>query len=892
MNSMIKLTTLREIKETFGRFFAIFAIISLGVGFFSGVRSTTPAMALTFDGFLREHQLFDYRLISKLGWTDDDLEAFRAMPDVRYAEGSYSYDVIYTTTDHQELVLKTHALLEHINGIELTEGRLPEALNECVLDARIKELPELGSKIYVAENNYDDTKLVLSYTELTVVGYANASYYINFERGTTSIGNGSVAGFVYVLPDSFDSDIYTEVFVKFDEDYKIYSKDYKHYISSKEKAWEDAIRLQADKRYDVLFDDALAEIKSMAEDSAFASIPQLSRAEELMDTWGMGSISDILGMSEIVTMYRYAEDLGVVTREDVVALFSSYGMQDLGELFEQIIDYYPEVYLLGRGTNVGYACFEGDSEIVAQVARVFPIFFIAALVCMTTMSRMVEEQRTQIGVLKALGYSEAAIMGKYMFYSGSAALLGCVFGYLVGTNLFPRVIWFTYQLMYIHMPMRYAFDLKLMITAILVALICSIGTTWISCHIELEESAAELMRPKAPKIGKRVLLERIPWLWRRLKFLYKVSIRNIFRYKRRLFMMVLGISGCTALLITGFGLNDSVADFAEMQYEEIQIADASLVYNDGVGDVIPDSLAEKLDEHTETYLLIHEASWDLSVKNTMKNINLIVPHSFDQIGLYMDFHTEAGEAVACPGLGEAIIGNSLSKRYNIKVGDTITLYDDSMRELNVRVSGIFENHVYNYIFMSSDTLEAQLGEPVNYNAAYLNISSDADIYQVSAALMSDPNVTNVTVFAELKNRLSSMMNSLNYVVLLVILSAAGLAFIVIYNLTNINITERIREIATIKVLGFFRNETSAYVLRENLVLTSLGIAVGLFLGVLLHRFVMAQIVVDLVSFRVHIKPISFLYSIVLSFAFNFLVNIAMNKKLDKINMAESLKSIE
>ena len=837
MKSMMKRTTLIEIKESFGRFFAIFAIIALGVGFFSGVRITTPAMVKTIDDFLKDKQLFDYRLISTLGWEDTDVEEFQALPDVRYVEGSYSYDVLYTDSDDNEFVLKTHTLLEHINGLALTEGRMPTASDECIVDADIKNPPELGSNIYISEANEEATLDVLAHREFTVVGYANSSYYINFERGSTSIGNGSVSGFVYITPDAFDSDIYTEIFVRFNQDYKIYSDDYKSYMKQHKDTWETAIEEIANKRYERIYDDAMSEIND--------------------------------------AKYKL---------EDAKA----EGEQELSELE------HPDTYLLERNTNIGYACFESDSEIVAQVARIFPIFFIlvAALVCMTTMSRMVEEQRTQIGTFKALGYSEGAIMGKFMFYSGSAAILGCIFGYIVGTILFPQVIWFTYQLMYFTLPMKYLFDVKLAIIAIAVALICSIGTTWFSCRVELSETAAGLMRPKAPKAGKRVLLEYIPFIWKRLKFLHKVSIRNIFRYKRRLFMMVLGISGCTALLMTGFGLNDSVADFAEMQYEEILIADASIVYNNGDVNTLPASLQNTLDELTTYYLLLHEASWDLVTDDVVKSIDLVVPENFDTIDLYMNFHKVDGEALDYPKSDEAYISNSISERYGVKLGDTITLRDDNMRELHITVSGIFENHVYNYVYLSPETMEKQLNELLDYNAAYINIPDNADIYSISAKLMQDENVTTVTLFNELKNRLSKMMNSLNYVVLLVILSAAGLAFIVIYNLTNINITERIREIATIKVLGFFKNETSSYVFRENIVLTALGIAVGLILGVLLHRFVMAQIVVDMVSFRVHIKPISFVYSIVLTFIFNFLVNAVMNVKLDKINMAESLKSIE
>jgi len=549
--------------------------------------------------------------------------------------------------------------------------------------------------------------------------------------------------------------------------------------------------------------------------------------------------------------------------------------------------------VLGRNTNIGYACFESDSEIVAQVARIFPIFFIlvAALVCMTTMSRMVEEQRTETGVLKALGYSEASIMGKFMFYSGLAAVIGCVLGFAVGTVLFPRVIWMTYELMYLNLPMRYLFDKKMAAAALAASLLCSIGTTWISCRVELRETAAQLMRPRSPKAGKRVLLEYIPFIWEKLKFLHKVSIRNIFRYKKRFFMMIIGISGCTALLVTGFGIKDSIAGFAEVQYDTIQTADAQAGFKTENGD-IPENVRELLAEDADGYLPMYTGSWDLLYGKKVKSITLNAPEDYSDFGKYFDLHTESGETVSPPQEGEAVVSHSVSERYNVKKGDEIVLRNEDMKELHLKVTGVFENHVYNYVFTTFGTLEKQLGTSQELNSAYIDFPSDADVREAAKELSRNSSVTVVTQFQDLKVRLSKMMSSLDYIVLIVIVSAAGLAFVVIYNLTNINITERVREIATIKVLGFFRRETSAYVLRENIALTAIGTAVGLVLGIFVHRFVMAQIVVDMVEFSVRIKPESFVYSAVLTFLFNFIIDLFMEIKLERINMAESLKSVE
>ena len=912
MKSAMKKSSLREIRGTFGRFFAIFAIIALGVGFFSGVRETTPAMVQTVDDFLQENQFYDYRLLSTLGWEKEDIESFRSQKDVRYAEGSYSLDVLIKSGSSEE-VYKIHSLTDDINGIKLKSGRMPEKAGECIVEYR-KGKDWENREIKISPENSDRTKEAFCSDTLKVVGTADSSLYINFERGTTSIGNGSIEGFIYVLPDTFTLEQYTEAYVRFDEDYEIYSDDYDDYMGGRSDNWETIAQERADMRYDSLYSEADEKIKdaqkelddSRAEgqaslDDAKKQLDDTQQqldeqAEQLEKIKALAPKDYEAGKSQLDEGYKELEN-GRADYEASLAEFSEKTAEgetkisDAKKELEKLKK--PDTYVLYRNTNIGYACFESDSEIVAQVARIFPVFFIlvAALVCMTTMSRMVEEKRTEIGILKALGYSEASIMGRFMFYSGLAAVIGCVVGFAVGTVLFPRAIWMTYELMYLDLPMRYLFDKKMAAAVLAASLICSIGTTWISCRVEMRETAAQLMRPKAPKAGKRVLLEYIPFIWNRLRFLHKVSIRNIFRYKKRFFMMIIGISGCTALLLTGFGIKDSIAGFAEVQYDTIQVADAQAGFKTENCE-IPDKLREELAEKTKGYLPMYTGSWDLIYGNKVKSITLNAPQDYEDFGQYFDLHNELGEKIAPPAEGEAVVSHSISERYNVKSGDEIVLRNEDMKELHLKVTGVFENHVYNYVFTTLDTVEKQLGSQQELNSAYINFPDDTDKYEAAAGLANNGNVTVVSLFQDLKERLSRMMSSLDYIVLIVIASAAGLAFIVIYNLTNINITERVREIATIKVLGFFRRETSAYVLRENVALTAIGIAVGLVLGIFFHRFVMAQIVVDMVDFSVRIKPLSFVYSALLTFAFNFVIDLFMEIKLERINMAESLKSVE
>lgn len=974
MKSMLKRTTLREIKGSFGRFFAILAIVALGVGFFAGLKVAKPLMIVTADEYIKGKNLYDLRLLSTLGFVQEDVEAFTQEEGVKAAAGSYTYDVLCTGISENETAMKVHSLTEGINGTQLKVGRMPENEKECVADSRLMGEEQIGTVITLTDTNEEDTLEAFKEKEYTIVGIVDASYYMNFERGTTSLGNGRLAGYIYVLPEAFDSDYFTEVFVKFDHDYEIYSDEYEDFMDRMTARWEDVCGERVNIRYeDILTEanDKLADArdeldtqKADAEKELAEAFDELTEADEKIAD-GKKEISDAKEtlkekeklLSEQERQLNEQEQLlseqesGLETarmqiesakeqlsagraqleagkkqlanardelsdkeeeledaEEETMEGWQDYeeaklefeekiadAEKELDDAQKEIDDIEePDYYVLDRNTNIGYVCFENDSSIVEGIADVFPIFFfmVAALVCITTMNRMVEEQRTQIGVMKALGYRESAIMSKFMFYSGSAALIGCVGGYIGGTVVFPKVIWTAYGIMYNMPHLVYRFDLTLAVLSIIVSLLCSIGATWFSCRYELLETAAGLMRPKSPKAGKRVFLEKIPFIWKRLKFLQKVSVRNIVRYKKRFFMMIIGISGCTALLVTGLGLKDSVTGLANQQFEEIQISDGSVSMKSPVDENKKAALTEKLAELTDNSTFVCEESWDLLHEGKVKSINMVIMEKPEEISRFMNLHTVKDDPIAYPSEGQAVINNKIADTYHIAAGDEITVRNEDMQEITVTVSGVFENFVYNYIIIAPETYESQLGEIPEYQTAYINYKDGLDIHEAAAVLMNQDGVSAVTVNQDTRERFDNMMGSMNYVVLLVIICAAALAFIVLYNLTNINITERMREIATIKVLGFYKKETASYVFRENMVLTAIGAGAGLILGYFLHGFIMSRINVDMVSFDVHIRPVSYLYSVILTFVFNFCVNRVMSVKIDGINMAESLKSVD
>ena len=1188
-SGMIK-TTIREIKGNLGRYMAILAIVMLGVGLFAGLRATTPAMIATENTYLLQQNFFDFRLLSTIGFTEDDVQELKGFSEIADVEGAISIDALCIMGEGNESVYKIHTVPETINRIVITDGRMPETADECVVDYALYGESAVGSQITVTDSNLEDTLEMFGTRTFTVVGVARSPYYINFERGTTSIGDGKITAFLYVPKEAFDCDYLTEIYVTLKQKYDVYTDEYEDYIDAFLDRMEEKTDALVAARYDELIteaqekiDDAQKElddkeaearveladawqeildgeqelldgeqelldgeqeiadgkkkiadgeqeildneqkildgeqeildkeqeIRDAEEEVSYheweifdnqlklaASKEELEKAkeelkakegrlleqeaellaqeekllsqekelagqqtelssqvemlagmegirnelngklEQLKQAYEYGAISEenylegekeIMGRLEEIQGYldqlqalrdglsqiqdglaqiqgglsqiqagkseiqdgkdqiseakdiiayneqvlleaeielmeakKQVEDARAELEDGKVQLAQAKidleegkaelenGRADLAqaktdlanaqkevaegridledgraeladakteyadaetEFEEEVADAQqkiddaraeladieePDDYVLTRNTNIGYACYESDSNIVAAIANIFPVFFflVAALICMTTMNRMVEEQRTQIGVLKALGYGNGAIMWKFLFYAGSAAMTGAIIGCVGGTWLFPKVIWTGYSIMYSMGAIEYHFDIWLAAISIAAALLCSMGAAYFSCRYELYSVPANLIRPKAPKSGKRIFLEKVTFIWSRMKFLHKVSVRNIVRYKKRFFMMILGISGCTALLVTGFGIKDSVTNIADMQYDEVQIYDIGVTFSDGVKQEDADYLAEQTTDLLTQAAYRYEESVDLDFEGRTKSVYLEIPENVEEIGAFLNLHTSDKEEISYPAKGEAVLTAKIAENMGIKVGDQVTLRDNDMNELSVTVTALCENFVYNYIYLNKETYEEQLGVPPEYKSAYMLVKEGVDLHEAAAVISDIDNVLAVSVIQDMRDRIGTMMESMNYIVILIIICAGSLAFIVLYNLTNINITERIREIATIKVLGFYAKETADYVFRENLVLTGMGAIGGLGLGKWLHWFVMYNINIDMISFKTLIMPLSYLLSLLFTFGFAFLVNGLMYFKLEKINMAESLKSIE
>ena len=1115
VTKMLKLT-MRQIRSSLTRFLAIAAIVALGVGFFCGLRLTKTAMVHTLDDYAEAHRMYDFRLVSTVGFDETDADVLAADARIASCEGEKSADALASVADGAAKPCRFLSLPEQIDLPGLKCGRFPQTAEECLADGLLYSEKDLGKTVVLTEENDEDTLDGFNRREFTIVGIAKSVLYINYERGGTSIGSGTLSSFVYILPEAFALDYETSLYLRLaDRQGEVYSDEYTACIDAAEpwvtqlaesaaygrsdRLYEEAEQTLSDARetldekqqeladakqeladakqelkdahqtyadgvvsladakqeaeqeladaYQKLVDGQrtideneqkladgeqeladgekkLADAKQTYEENtakfekekkqaenemsfAFAKLQkaretlaeqqqqldaqkaaldkqeaqidaavsagamspeaaeaakaqiaaargQLAAAQAQLDE-GKNALADNenqLDLAADAANEAFAEnqkklDEAKKTLEEKQQELEDAkqeledGRQELEDAKQELkdgwADYYtgkaeaeqkisdaeqeladgeqkladaeqdyrdgedelaklenPDVFILNRSSNVGYACFESDSDIVRGVSKVFPLFFfaVAALVCITTMTRMVDEQRTQAGVLKALGYSNSAILSQYFLYAGTASLLGCVLGIAAGSYFLPKMIWHAYNIMYGFTGILYAFDWPLALVSSGAYLLCALGTTWYVVHAELQKPAAELIRPKAPKAGKRILLERLPLIWDRLPFLHKVSIRNILRFKKRMVMMMIGIGGCTALLITGFGIQDSISSVVDYQYDEITRYDAAVTFQHALsGSEREDFLAVCEESSAEGCLFVAEKSLDASKGSTVKTTNVVCPESGGVDG-FIDLHTQEKTPIPYPQDGGCIISRGLAQALRLSAGDTITLQTGDMRRTELTVEAVFENYVYNYVYLTQTTWQDVFGEAPGYEAAWVNYQTDEDAQAASAALAGAKNAAAVTLSRDFRSRVATMMQSLRYIVLVVVLGAAALAFIVLYNLTNINITEREREIATIKVLGFYDGETNRYVFRENIILTVLGALLGLPMGTLLHAYVMGQIKIDLMCFDVRVAPLSYLISAALTLVFGLLVNLALRRKIRAIDMSQALKSIE
>ncbi len=929
----------RSITGSFGRFVAIFAIIFLGVGFLAGLKLTNPVMLSVEKNFIKESNMFDFRMISTIGFTKEDFTELSKEKAIQSVSGSVNRDFIVNYKDSDK-VYRAHMITEGINDPVIDRGRMPQKGNECLIDTDTIGTYQIGDKLIVADNNDEETKEFFAYKEYTIVGSCYSPLYISVENGNTSIGNGSLSSYVLIPEDGFDFEYYTECYIKTDNTYEVYSEEYNDYIKAQKDLLMPILEASVTKRFQdelaketAKLDDAKEELESEWDkaNKSFADAKKklddgakaLENAKAELD-----ANKEMLGQLERSLMafppstlqyqmmnaryqegkaqWEAANDTYQKSLKEYQSSLKEYEEQyqsaneefedakkEIEEGYQTIEDLAsPELFAITRAQNTGYATFRNDASIVKNISSVLPVFFflIAALVCSTTMNRMIDDDRSLIGTMCAIGYGKRAIYFKYIMYSGIAATLGCILGYFSLGALFPQVIWIAYRLLYTIPGTTVIFSPVLFVVCLLLSWLCSVGVTVVSLHRELIEMPAEMIRPKTPPAGKRILLERIMFVWNHMKFLHKVTMRNIFRFKKRMIMMVLGIAGCTGLVITGFGIKDSVAGICDYQYEEIMKYDLSIDFTEDIDEETISEIENICGSDLKQYAIACVGTMDVATDGAAKTVNVITSDDPNLLSL-IDLH-QGRDSIDIPKKeGALIVSNKLCDLVDTKKGSEIKLLKSETDQVSMKIEDTFENYVFNYAFLTRENYESYIDE-YHPRTMYLSFQDSSKSAKLATKLSDIKGVANMSVVSTFRSMIAKMMQSLDYVVALVIISAAALAFVVLFNLGNINISERVREIATIKVLGFHQSETGAYVFRENLILSIIGIVLGLPIGKLFHAFVMRQINVEMVSFKTLVKPSSYMLSVALVLLFTVATDLILRRKIKAIDMAESLKSVE
>ncbi len=835
MNALTLKNLLREIKRTFTKFLSIFAICALGVAFFAGIRATSPDMKEAGDRLYNTYNLSDISVISTSGLTADNIRDLESIEGIQAVRASLFVDAMARGTGEKEKNLRLYSmpiklkseyapLIDLIpdygidtspeyemNGVEIVSGRMPLNDTETALDYTLEGslVKQLGDEITLTTSGGTVT--------LRVVGFIRSPMYISmFERGTSSIGNGTSDGFAYASGNA------------------------------------------------------------------------------------ISSLGTKLPVMSLLNTYYTRADIVISGKEGLSAYSDEYEAL-VNEVTDRIEDYASTQsgtwYIQDRSGNPGYSDYSENTDRIAAVGDVFPLIFfiVAALVCLTTMTRMVEEQRIEMGTMKALGYGGWQIAMKYAVYAMSACISGGVVGAIIGFKLFPYVIMKGYSIMYYLGKLETPYRADIAFMAIAAMAVCTAAATFSACYASLKEVPATLMRPKAPKAGRRVLLEKIPFIWKKLSFTSKVTVRNLFRYKKRFFMSVIGIAGSGALLVTAFGLNDSIFGIIEKQFGDIWQMDVQAYVYEAMPLADMQELLGKNPANDDFDSVMFCLDSQMECKNggrSQNGVHLLGVESAESMAGRVSLHN-GGTPVTLDDSG-VVVTAKLAETLSIKVGDEINMRTGGEDHL-MRVIGIADNYVYHYVYITAAYYETVFGKAMLYNGFMGNLKdglTDETMDAMSTQLLSDSRMYTVRTIGSIYASVWDSLSILNYVVLVLILGSGMLTFVVMLNLTNINIGERMRELATLRVLGFYDKEMYDYIFRENNALSVIGVFVGLLFGKIMHLFVIRTCEVDMVMFVRSAKPLSYVYAFALTIVFSLIVNLLMRPKVRAIDMVESLKSAE
>ena len=992
--------TLRTIKKTFPRFLSLIIMSLLGVLVFVGLTATSPDMVATIDKYFDKYDTYDINVVSSMGLTDKDISSLQKITNIQDIEGSYSEDVL-VKKDDVEYVLKVSSLPTKINTLHIITGRLPESDNEIVVEENfLTNLDyKLNDKITLNSDNFIEK-------EVTIVGTVSSSLYfnnveVNQNRGSTTIGTGTINYYSYVKPSNFNTDYYTNIYltVKKAKKETTSSSSYLSLIEDLTNELNKIKDTEENRRYQDLYTEAEDEInKNEAQaNQEFADAKkeldqakeELSEGKKELDqvaktlsstkkqlnaakkeiTNGKQELEDTLKKYNITNLNTSLSKVNnnisniekilstldpssseyqtnsatlvslkqqrtlintlINTEEQLNQAEKTYNSNyskykkanreyqsglkeyntnlakyndsleeyndskrevedELKEARQQLADISkPTWYIYDRSDDQTYSSYIDQTKSISNLSALFPLVFyaVAILVSLISMNRMVEDDRGEIGTFKSLGFTNREIRNKYLIFSLSATLIGGLIGIIIGLTLIPYLIFSIYRILFSIPDFQFTLNLPSTLGGLFIAILYICGSSIITSNRILKDKPASLMRPKAPKNGKKILLEKIKPLWHHLKFSNKITIRNIFRYKKRVLVTIIGISGCTALMLCGFGIKDCIVDITNMQYGQTFKYDATIYTNNL-------KLSEVQDITNNPQIKDYTLAEVITGNVGESNINMLITENQDQLSKIVNLYNEDNKKITLQK-NEVIITDKLADNHNLTIGDQITVLDSDKKEYQFIISGIVKNYLGHYIYMNKETFE-NINEQYQPNIIYLNTPelSTTEKDELSNELLAKDSVINVVHTSTLKDSVKDMLDSLNKVIVILVLLSALLSFVVLYNLSNINISERNREIATLKVLGFYDSEVDHYITKETIILTIIGITIGLGLGIVLTNLTIGTVEMENYRFLRRINPLSFLYASIISSLFTIIVNYVTHFTLKKINMIESLKSIE
>lgn len=884
--------SLREIIYSKGRFISIVLIILLGTLLYVGIKATGPILNHSASQFVDKQELSNLQIISTGGLTKEDEKLAETVPNAEVESG---YQLFYADSDKNQVVkLYSYDKDNQQNQLIVKSGHLPKKDNEIVLDEKAKEEGYRLNQTYKI-----DQPDQLKRKNFKIVGFVQSPMYISTEeRGLSNVGNGSVDFFAYLPENNFSSEIKSVIYLRFSnvdgkETYgKAYEKKMNQNIDKVEKLFaerpqERAAEIKAEAEKDLLprkveVTDNLAKVDAGQKelDQAKAQLeqqavmvptgnPELAKAQEELD-------------AQQKELTRNREQL-VEAQQKI-----SDSEKEISELKT------PSYSFDQRADNPGFQEYGDLSERIAAIANVFPIFFffIAALITFTTMTRMVEENRREIGTLKALGYSRFEISIKYIIYALSAAAIGIVLGSVIGTHTLPRLIFVLSSDRYNFSGVTAFYLPRPIIQASIAFLFASLGAALLVLFRELHEKPADLLQPKAPKPGKRIFLERLTPIWSRMSFNSKVSYRNLFRYKSRMIMAVIGIAGCAALMVAGVGLKDSLSSVGDKQFGPIIDYDAIVTLKDQPDEAKVNMIFSQNKKLTSELAMMNQTVELKQKGQANQKLTMMVPKDRQKFKEYLHLKNQ-GEKFNLPNDG-AVITQKMAELFNLEKGDNLTVHDEDQQTFKVKIANIADNYLGNFLYLSKDYYQQARGKDFKMNSYLLKSKkmTKSEEKELSQKLLSSGQVVNTSFISTQIEAQEQSMDNLDGIVWIFVVLSGLLAFIVLYNLTNINVSERVRELSTIKVLGFYDREVTSYIFRENFVFTILGILFGYGLGIILTKFILDQASMETITFPLVIRLGAYLSSGGLTILFSVIVMVATHFRLRHINMIDALKSNE